>query len=142
MSLKARRVLNACINQFEAVGRSRLLILAPLSNPGIKSRIREKIPGGQHVMTITLHGLYGPYDSNWISNLHGTRFKPWMCGVASVSMCFFYMHCHCTAPVQTGRKPTGQYSWNKTLSSDQNMIHRLRHNDKRLFAEKLVQGDS
>ena len=46
MSLRARRVLDACIIHFEAVGRSRLLILAPLSNPGIKSRIREKIPGG------------------------------------------------------------------------------------------------
>ena len=34
--------------------------------------------------------------------------------VANVSMCFFYMHCHFTTPVQTGRKPTGQFSWNKT----------------------------
>ena len=46
MSLRARRVLDACIIRFEAVGRSRLLNLAPLSNPGIKSRIREKIPEG------------------------------------------------------------------------------------------------
>ena len=46
MSLRARRVLDACIIHFEAVGWSRLLILAPLSSPGIKSRIREKIPGG------------------------------------------------------------------------------------------------
>ena len=46
MSLRARRVLDACIIHFEAVGRSRLLILAALSNAGIKSRIREKIPGG------------------------------------------------------------------------------------------------
>ena len=42
MSLRARRVLDACIIHLEAVGRSRLLILAPLSNPGIKSRIREE----------------------------------------------------------------------------------------------------
>ena len=46
MSLRARRVLDACIIHFEAAGRSRLLILAPLSSPGIKSRIRDKIPGG------------------------------------------------------------------------------------------------
>ena len=39
---------------FWAVRQSRLLILAPLSNPGIKSRIREKIPGGQHFLTITV----------------------------------------------------------------------------------------
>ena len=46
MSLGARRVLDACIIHFETVGRSRFLILAPLPNPGIKSRIREKIPVG------------------------------------------------------------------------------------------------
>ncbi len=42
MSLRARRILDACIIHLEAVGRSRLLILAPLSNPGMKSRIREE----------------------------------------------------------------------------------------------------
>ena len=114
MSLRARRVLDACIIHFGAVGRIRFLILAPLSNPGIKSRIREKIPGGQHFMTITLHGLYGLFDSNWISNLHGTRLKPRMRGAASVSMCFFYMCCHFTT-----RKPEEsqdrQSSWKITF---------------------------
>ena len=40
---------------FEAVGRSRFLILA-LSNPGIKS-IKEEIPGGEHFLTVTLYGM-------------------------------------------------------------------------------------
>ena len=57
-------------------------------------------------MTIALQ------DLNWISNVHGTRLKQRMCGVASVSMGFFYLHCH-----------------------------HLRHNDKSMFTEKLVQGD-
>ena len=48
MSLRAH-VLDPCIIHFEAVGRSRLLIPAPLSNPGIKSGIREKIPGGWRI---------------------------------------------------------------------------------------------
>ena len=39
---------------FCAVRQGCLPILAPLSNPGIKSRIREKIPGGQHFLTITV----------------------------------------------------------------------------------------
>ena len=50
ISLRARRI------HFEAVGRSRLLILAPLSISGIKSRTERKFleAGGQHFMTITL----------------------------------------------------------------------------------------
>ena len=47
-------------SHFETVGRSRFLILAPLSNPGIKSRIREKIPGGWRT---TFH------------DIHSERFK-------------------------------------------------------------------
>ena len=37
--------------------------------------------------------------------MHGTRFKQRMCGVASFSMCFFYVHPHFTTLVQTRRKP-------------------------------------
>ena len=81
-------------------------------------------------MTITLQEL------NWVSNLHGTRFKQGMCGVASVSMGFFYMHCHFTTPVQTRRQPKRTIFWEENFRV--HMIHHLRHNDKSLFTEKLA----
>ena len=103
MSLRARRVLDACIIHCWS---------KPLADSGASVQPRNQSKNqrenswrlesaGQHFMTIALQDL----------NVHGTRFKQRMCGVASVSMGFFYLHCH-----------------------------HLRHNDKSLFTE-LVQGD-
>ena len=100
MFLRARHVLDACIHirtvLFQAVGRSRLLILAPLSNPEIKSRIREKIHGGQHFLRITL------YDSNGCAGL----------------LVFLCVSSTCGAASRQPYKPesrNGEFSWNKVL---------------------------
>ena len=52
-------VFDACMilhtySYFAAAGLSRLPIRAPLCSPGMKSRIKEQIARGQHVLTITV----------------------------------------------------------------------------------------
>ena len=134
MSLRARRVLDACIIHCWS---------KPLADSGASVQPRNQSKNqrenswrlesaGQHFMTIALQEL------NWVSNLHGTRFKQRMCGAASVSMGFFYMHCHFTTPVQTRRQPKRTIFWEENFRV--HMIHHLRHNDKSLFTEKL-EGD-
>ena len=123
------------------LGRSRLLLLAPLSNPGIKSRIRQKIPGGWRTTFHDNHSVR--LKLNWISNLHGTKSKQRMCGVASVSTVCVSSTCIATSqhPYKPEESQPDNFLGTKLQSSHQNMIHHLRHNDKSLFTEKLVQGD-
>ena len=125
---------------FWAVRQSRLLILAPLSNPGIKSRIREKIPG------TTSPDNHCKIQTRFQTCMARGLSDGSMCGVAR---CFYlFQNCLTTSRHHTNQAKTqGSRNRPKILRllyietnfqfSHQKTIHRLRHNDK----NKLVQGD-
>ena len=121
-------------SHFEVLGPSRLLILAPLSNPGTKPRIREKF----------LEDYISWQSLCKIQTGFQTCIAP---GLSNGCVGLLVFLCDSSTCVPTSQHSTNQKKaatdnlGTKLWSSHQNMIDRLYDDDKSLFPEKLVQGN-